>query len=45
MTHARNESNWIARLYAALVEASATAVAVHYDAPWKRANCDRAAKV
>lgn len=37
MTHARTESTWIARLYAALVEVSATAVAVHYDAPWNPA--------
>lgn len=36
MTPNRNESTWIGRLYAALIEASATAVAVHYDAPWNR---------
>jgi hypothetical protein len=36
MTHPTNESNWINRLFAAVIETSATAVAVHYAAPWNR---------
>ncbi len=36
MTHFTNESNWISRLFAAVIETSATAVAVHYAAPWNR---------
>lgn len=30
------ESNWINRLWTAVTEASAAAVAIHYAAPWKR---------
>ncbi|WP_156420405.1 MULTISPECIES: hypothetical protein [unclassified Sphingopyxis] len=42
MTHARSETTWIGRLYAALIEASAAAVAVHYNAPWQRVPSGRA---
>jgi hypothetical protein len=42
MTHVRSESNWIGWLYAALIDASAAAVAVHYDAPWQRVPSGRA---
>lgn len=38
MTQATNESNWINRLFAAVIETSETAVAVHYAAPWTRAS-------
>jgi hypothetical protein len=31
-----NETNPISRWWRAVIEASATAVAIHYDAPWKR---------
>jgi len=44
MTHIHAESNWIGRLCAALIEASAAAVAVHYDAPWTRARHRRAGR-
>jgi len=44
MTPNRNESTWIGRLYAALIEASATAIAVHYDAPWNRPDRERAGR-
>ncbi|QNO29261.1 hypothetical protein EEB18_010175 [Sphingopyxis sp. OPL5] len=37
MTHTTNETNWINRLFAAMIETSATAVAVHYAAPWNDA--------
>lgn len=42
MTHFTNESNWISRLVAAVIETSATAVAVHYAAPWNRPQGKRA---
>jgi hypothetical protein len=41
MTHS-NESNWINRLFAAMIETSETAVAVHYAAPWNRPQDKRA---
>lgn len=41
MTHVRNEKTWIGRLYAAVIETSATAVAVHYAAPWNRPQSER----
>jgi len=31
-----SETNAISRWWRAVIEASATAVAIHYDAPWKR---------
>ena len=40
MTH-NNESNWINRLFAAMIETSETAVAVHYAAPWNRSQAKR----
>jgi len=36
MTRTRSESSWISRLWAAVIEASTAAVAIHYAAPWKR---------
>ena len=30
------ETNWLSRVWAAMTEASAAAVAIHYAAPWKR---------
>lgn len=40
MTH-NSESNWINRLFAAMIETSETAVAVHYAAPWNRPHVKR----
>lgn len=37
MTRSTPETHWIARVWTAAVEASATAVAIHYAAPWQRA--------
>lgn len=37
MTRKTLEPQWIARLWTAAVEASATAVAIHYAAPWQQA--------
>jgi hypothetical protein len=36
------ESNWIQRLWSVVTEASATAVAIHYAAPWRRSADTRA---
>ena len=36
------ESNWINRLLAAVIDTSATAVAVHYAAPWNQPHSKRA---
>lgn len=41
MTHVRKEKTWIGRIYAALIESSAAAVALHYDAPWSRSQGKR----
>lgn len=35
MTNPVRAANWINRLFATVIETSATAVAVHYAAPWK----------
>lgn len=35
MTRNSPETRWIARVWAATVETSATAVAIHYSAPWQ----------
>jgi hypothetical protein len=42
MNHVRTETTWIGRIYAALIESSAAAVALHYDAPWDRPQAKRA---
>lgn len=42
MTHVRSQKNWIGRLYAAVIETSVIAVAVHYAAPWNPALGKRA---
>jgi hypothetical protein len=42
MTHVRSETTWIGRLYAAVIETSVIAVAVHYAAPWNPALGKRA---
>lgn len=34
MTH-NTETRWLTRLWTATVETSATAVAIHYSAPWQ----------
>lgn len=36
MTRSTPETHWIARVWTAAVETSATAVAIHYAAPWQR---------
>ncbi|MGQ2929283.1 MAG: hypothetical protein ACT6Q3_02330 [Sphingopyxis sp.] len=36
MANHTTESNWINRFFAAVIDTSATAVAVHYAAPWNR---------
>ena len=43
MTYVYREKTWIGRIYAALIESSAAAVALHYDAPWDRPQAKRAA--
>ncbi|WP_294030791.1 hypothetical protein [Sphingopyxis sp.] len=35
MTRTASGPNWIQRLWTLVIEASATAVAVHYRAPWE----------
>ncbi|WP_447765673.1 hypothetical protein [Sphingopyxis panaciterrae] len=35
MTH-NHKSNWLGRAWTAVTDASAAAVAIQYDAPWKR---------
>lgn len=41
MANHTTESNWINRFFAAVLETSATAVAVHYAAPWKSPQTSR----
>lgn len=36
MTRNTPETRWIARIWAAAVETSEAAVAIHYSAPWQR---------
>lgn len=42
MTRNTPETRWIARIWTAAVETSATAVAIHYSAPWQPAAAPRA---
>ena len=44
MANHTTESNWINRLLAAVIDTSATAVAVHYAAPWNRPQGKRASE-
>ncbi|SEH15568.1 hypothetical protein SAMN05428974_1469 [Sphingopyxis sp. YR583] len=37
MTLSTPETHWIGRIWNAAIEASATAVAIHYAAPWQQA--------
>lgn len=41
MTRSTPETHWIGRIWTATVEASATAVAIHYAAPWQQAAAPR----
>lgn len=44
MTRITAKPRWIARAWTAAVETSATAVAIHYSAPWKRGAASRPAE-